>query len=97
MLAGSEAGAIVGQVRVMTVNNRTMTAAEHAELVLAKLIHIADTAPPALRDQAHEFRDRLRALLTHAIRLAVEERRAWDAHLAATNGRPEISDLIRTS
>lgn len=53
----------VGVLGVLTTTNRGFSPDELTEQALDKVLFVADTAPPAIREQAHAFRDRLAAVL----------------------------------
>jgi hypothetical protein len=65
-----------GTLRVF-VSNGQRSAEEWAGIALLKILHVAETAHPVIRDQANEFRDRIRRVVAGAIRSAIEEDRAY--------------------
>ena len=44
-------------VKILTTSNRGFTPEEIAERALAKIMHVGENAPPAIRDQALAFHD----------------------------------------
>ncbi len=84
----------IGHFRVHIANGRTKTEWEWAQEVADKVIFIADTAPPPIRDQAQAFRDEIRRVVAHNIAAAVQEERAACAMLASANGAHEIALAI---
>ena len=52
-------------VRVFTTTDRGHNPEEYAEMALAKIIHVSDTATPEVKAQARAFKEKLRAVLLH--------------------------------
>lgn len=90
---GSDGG--IGNVTVVTTNHRGHTPEEWVELLLPKIIFVADSAPPAIRDQAHAFRDQLRPLLVQHMRYAIDSDRTTIANKLREAGHPDLADAIR--
>ena len=55
----SMAPVIVGAVNVHTTHKRGLTVEEIAKMALDKVVHISENAPPAIRDQAHAYKNAL--------------------------------------
>lgn len=92
-MIGHEAGPVLGNVSVMTTDNRGHSVEEITELLLRRIISVADTAPPAIRAQAVEFQDSLRKLIHHYMAEAVRsDRITVAAKLRATS--PSAADII---
>ena len=74
-MIGQEGVPVLGNVSVMTTDNRGHSVEEMTELLLRRIISVADTAPPAIRAQAVEFQDSLRKLIHHYMAEAVKSDR----------------------
>lgn len=61
----------LGNVTVMTTDNRGRSIEEISELLLRRIITVAETAPAPIRAQAVQFQDSLRALIRHYMAEAV--------------------------
>ncbi len=84
----------VGEVRAFGTNNRGLNVEELAELALRKLIYIADTAHPDLREQANQFRERIRYVLIRYMHQAIKSDRTtlWNELRGA--GFPEVAEIV---
>lgn len=66
----------IGGVTVkVSPSGRGWTPEEVAERFCARLLHVADTAPQPLRDQAYAFRDQAQALAARYMREAIRSDR----------------------
>jgi len=83
------------QVGVRTTTNRGFTAAELAEQCVEKIVSVADTAPPAIRDQALAFRARVQGLVEVYLQQAVHSDRTTVYNALVEAGHPELAELIR--
>ena len=90
-----ETGVTVQSVNVMTSNEGGLSTEQLTELAMDKVINVADSAPPAIRDQAEAFRGSIENVLRHYIELARREERATIAHRMAKAGQKEMADLVR--
>ena len=82
-------------VSVTTTDNRGRTVEEVAEACLNRLISVADTAPPAIKDQAMAFRDTIRPLLVFYMKEAVNSDRTTLYNTMRDAGHPDVAELIR--
>ena len=85
----------VPQVDVVTTSGRGMTAEEVADLALAKLISISDTAPPEIAAQARAYRERMRMVLVYYIRQAIASDRTTVYNMLKDAGHPDLAETIR--
>jgi hypothetical protein len=85
----------VPQVSVISTNGRGMTPEEVADLALAKLISVSDTAPPEIAAQARAFRDRMRVVLVYYMKQAIASDRTTVYNALTDAGHPELAELIR--
>lgn len=84
----------IGSVFVETTNGRGFTAEEWTERLLKKLIHIADTTPPVIKDQAIAFRDAMRPAILHYMKQAINSDRTTVIAKLREAGHPDVADLI---
>lgn len=90
-----ETGIQVTSVNVATSDNGGLNTDQIVDLAMDKILNVADTAPPAIRDQAQAFRDNLRIVVKHYIDLARREERATMAHMAQKEGHDNLAEIIR--
>lgn len=83
-----------GSVIVNTTSNRGFTPDELTERVLARIIHIADTAHPALRDQAVAFRENIRPVISTAMTQAIRSDRTTIAARLREAGQHEAANIV---
>lgn len=81
-------------VDVRTTSNRGFTPEEVAERCVERIISVGDQTHPAIRDQAHAFKEHIRAVVTFYIKDAIRN----DRHTIATRlrdaGHPELSTIL---
>ena len=82
-------------VKVVTTNNRGLTVEEVAELCLEKIVSVADTAPPAIKDQAHAFKNQIRPILVFYMRQAVKSDRTTVYNIIRDAGHPDVAEFVR--
>ena len=70
--AGSHANLVT-----VHVTNGTKSPAQWAEEITNKVLYIADTAAPPIREQAMIFREQLYRVVRDNIALAIEQEREW--------------------
>ena len=92
-MIGQEGVPVLGNVSVMTTDNRGHSVEEMTELLLRRIISVADTAPPAIRAQAVQFQDSLRKLIHHYMTEAVKSDRITVAAKLRKES-PHLADLI---
>lgn len=85
----------VQSVNVMTSDEGGLSTEQLTELAMDKLILVSDSAPPAIKEQALVFQDKLRNVMHNYIELARREERATISHRMAKAGQKEMADLIR--
>ncbi len=90
-----ETGVTVQSVNVMTSDEGGLSTEQLTELAMDKVINVADSAPPAIRDQAEAFRSSIENVLRYYIELARREERATIAYRMAKAGQKEMADLVR--
>lgn len=92
-MIGHESVPTLGNVSVITTSNRGHSVEEMTELLLRRIISVADTAPPAIRAQAVQFQDSLRKLIHHYMAEAVKSDRITVAAKLRAEA-PHLADLI---
>lgn len=84
----------IGEVEVKTTSGRGLTVNELSDMALRKLIHIADTTPPAIRDQANAFKQSIREVLVQYMNQAIRSDRTTLHNQFKNLGFDEVADLI---
>ena len=82
-------------VLVNTTNNRGFTPEELAEQCMQKVISVAETAPPGLREQARAFSKDIERLVAYYMRQAIRSDRTTVYNALIDAGHPELAELIR--
>jgi hypothetical protein len=84
----------IGDVRAYTTSGRGLNVEELADMAMRKLIHVADTAAPALQDQARIFKENVRALMIAYMHQAIKSDRTTLYNKLRDAGNSEIADII---
>ena len=82
-------------VGVRTTDNRGFTPEELAEQCMQKVISVADSAPPGLREQARAFSKDIERLVAYYMRQAIRSDRTTVYNALTDAGHPELAELIR--
>ena len=82
-------------VGVRTTESRGFTPEELAEQCVEKVVSVADTAHPALRDQARAFSKHIEKLVAFYMRQAIRSDRTTVYNALNDAGHPDLADLIR--
>ena len=90
------AKAMLGDVVIHTADYRGHTPEELAELALAKIIHVGDKSHPVLIQQANAFKDGIRAILIHYLRMAQESERTTLCGHLIKGGHADLANIIRS-
>lgn len=92
---GQEAKFEIGDVKIHIGRPDSANPPEFwTDLAVDKIMAVANTAPQPIRDQAFAFQDRIRNIILHTIRVAVQERQVRDALLAQRH-RGDAEQAIR--
>lgn len=83
-----------GDVKVLTTSGRGFTPEEIAERALAKIMHVGETAPPVIRDQALAFQDYIRGVLVYYMHEAINSDRTTQANKLREAGHPELVNVL---
>ena len=84
----------VGDVMVMSTQDRGFTPEEVAERALDKLIYVGSNAHPAIRDQAEAFKDSIRQVLVYYMHEAIRSHNVTLANKLQQAGHPELTALL---
>jgi hypothetical protein len=84
----------VGDVKVHTTSGRGLNVEELADLALNKILHVADTAAPALKEQARLFKETIRVVLIRYMHQAIKSDRTTLYNQLRGAGNAEIAELI---
>lgn len=85
---------IAGDVRAYTTQGRGLNVEEIADMALRRLVHIADTAPPELREQAFQFKANIRRLLIEYMHQAIKSDRTTLYNNLKGSGFPEVAEIV---
>lgn len=94
MTISVESQASAGQIKAFGTENRGLTPEECTDLCMRRLLVIADTAPPALRAQAIEFKQEMHAHILIWMKQAVQSDRTTLAARLRGLGHSELADHI---
>lgn len=90
-----ETGIQTSSVNVITSDDGGHSSEQISELAMDKILRVADSAPPAIKEQANVFKDNIRSVVLYYIELARREERATIARKMAKAGQNEMADLVR--
>ena len=82
-------------VGVETVSGRGFTPQEVAKRCSNKLMSVSDTAPPAIRDQAHAFKGEIETVLAFYMQEAIKSDRTTIYNAIRDAGHPQLAEAIR--
>tara|TARA_A100001391_G_scaffold103206_1_gene68765 strand:+ start:609 stop:899 length:291 start_codon:yes stop_codon:yes gene_type:complete len=94
MINGMGMGA-VPPVQIVTTNNRGHTPEELASLCADKIISVADSATPEVRDQARAFRHSLERFIAHYMKQAIRSDRTTVYNAIRDAGHDKLAEYIR--
>lgn len=66
-----------------------------AKLAADKIMSVADTAPPEIRDQATAFKSRIEAVILHYVKEAVKDNSSMVSKVLEDAGYSHVADLVR--
>lgn len=89
-----ETGGLAGAVKAYGTSGRGLNVEELADMAMRKLIHVADTAPPDLREQANQFKENIRRLLITYMHQAIKSDRTTLYNNLRGSGFPEVADIV---
>jgi len=85
----------VGGVTVQTTDNRGSRPEEVAKRCADRIVAVADSAPPEIREQAKAFRDNVEIVVAHYMRSAIRSDRSTIETALTEAGYPELAKMIR--
>ena len=85
---------LAGDVEAHALVGRGLNVHEIAEMMTRKLVHVADTAPPVIKEQAHEFRGKVQALCTHYLKQAIRSHHTTLWNVLTKEGHMEAAYII---
>ena len=88
-------GMAVGSVGVQTTDNRGFTPEETAIRCVDKIIGISDNAHPAIRDQAHAYREEMEKVIAIYMRQAIKSDRTTVYNAIKDSGNLKLAEYIR--
>jgi hypothetical protein len=86
----------LGTVQVTATSNRGHPVAFWIDDVTAALVHVADSAPPPIRDQAMAFREAIRREVARGMASAVQSHHTTLLYHLNKAGMREAAALIQT-
>jgi len=85
----------IGSAVVHTTNNRGHSPEEIASFCVDELMHVAETAPPVIRDQAIAFKKQMLSVITKYVQQGIISDRTTVYNALKDAGNPELAELIR--
>lgn len=83
------------KVDVVTTENGGHDPEFWAKRATARIVQVADTAPPAIRGQAIAFQEQVEQVILYYMKKAIECDRTTVGHLISEAGEPKLAELIR--
>ena len=84
-----------GVCEVYTTEHRGFTPEESAERAVPKIVFVAESADPEVREQAETFKNRLFHVIVKACNDAIESDRTTLANLFTQQGHEDMADILR--
>ena len=84
-----------GVCEVHTTENRGFTSEEIAERAVGKIVSIAESADPIVREQAETFKRRLFHVIVKACNDAIQSDRTTLSSLLTQQGHKDMADILR--
>lgn len=85
---------LVGAVQAFGTHGRGLNVDELTDLALRKIIYIADTCHPEIREQANQFKERMRPVIARYMHQAIKSDRTTLYNQLRGAGFPEVADII---
>lgn len=86
---------LMGEVKTMTTQNRGLNADEIVELLMPRLLYIADSAPPAIREQAEAFKSNMARLIRHYVVQAQKSQNTTICGILEQAGEQRAAEIVR--
>ena len=84
-----------GVCEVYTTEHRGFTPEEIAERAVPKIVFVAESADPEVREQAETLKNRLFHVIVKACNDAIESDRTTLANLFTQQGHEDMADILR--
>ena len=88
-------GPVIGELRTMTTSGRGLNAAEIMSLLMPRLLHVGDNAPPAIRDQASAFKADIERLVRYYIVQAQKSQNTTICGMLEQAGQHDAAAIVR--
>jgi len=95
MISGNVSGTVLGDAMVWTTENRGHTPEEIAEMSIRRFVHIADTAPAVMKEQALQFQDQIKKELVTCMKKAIQSDRTTIYNTLMKEGLHNEAEVIR--
>jgi len=92
-MIGADGETLAGDVKAYTTSGRGLNVDELSEMALRKLIHVADTAAPALQEQARIFREQIKVVLMRYMHQAIKSDRTT-LYNQLKPAHPDVAEII---
>jgi hypothetical protein len=85
----------VGEIQVVTSNNGGHSPEFWAKQAADRIVSVADTAHPAIRDQANDFKNAVEQTVLYYIHRAIACDRSTVSHLMSEAGHSKLAEHLR--
>lgn len=85
----------LGVATAIATQNRGLSADELAEMCLDKLLFVADSAPPAIKEQALAFKADMRGVLRYYLRQAQRSQNTSIYNVLVQAGQHDAAEVVR--
>jgi len=85
----------IGDLGVVTTDNRGHTPEEVAEMATDKIISISDNADPMVKAQAHAFRNRTKTVITYYVKEGIKNHIYTVCNELEKQGHKDLANIIR--
>ena len=90
-----QAGIQTASVNVMTSDDGGLSSEQITELAMDKILYVGEDAPPAIKDQALQFKEHIARVVFHYIELARKEECATIVRTLEKSGNADLADIVR--
>ena len=87
--------ASVGDVMIVVSNNGGHPPEFWAKQASDRIVGVANSAHPAIREQANSFKEAIESVVLHYMKRAIECDRATVGHLISEAGHPQLAEHVR--
>lgn len=92
-MIGADGTSLVGDLKAYTTSGRGLNVEELSEMAMRKLLHVADTAAPALKEQAEIFRAQVKVVLMRYMHQAIKSDRTT-LYNQLKPAHPDVAEII---